>query len=190
VRPSRKASGISQPGAGSSDHPSRMIRKFPGIGGNMAINQSFVRRVLDANLGRCPRCMRRCFTVAMCGSAAMATGWLVVGRSAVTELSSVVASLLICLWLLHVAFSASRVAARVSDTVEDPSRRALVRTFAKALLGVALATALPARLARAAGAECPVYSGTYCSDRSPYCCFSPSQNLYYCRTDINHCDIP
>jgi hypothetical protein len=146
------------------------------------------------SLGRCPRCMRQCFIAAFVSWITAAAAWLFFGLSTITELIGVIALAPAWLWVSHIAVLASRTVAHtrraaLDNPVVDSSRRAFIPTFARVFLGITLATALPVRLARATGAECPATSGTYCDDKAPYCCYSPTQNLYYCRVDVNHCDL-
>ncbi len=154
---------------------------------------SAVKR-LALDLGRCPRCMRQCFIAATAGWAVTVSTWVFGGGSTITEFSGALALVLTSLWLLHITVFAARVVADPTQPASahvatDHARRAFICAFSRAFGGVALATALPARRARADGAECPATSGSYCPDLAPYCCYSPSRDLYYCRVDISHCDL-
>ncbi len=119
---------------------------------------SYVHR----QLGRCPTCMRQSFIAALISSLTAAAAWLWLGRPLMAALISVTATGLVLLWLAHVVAYARRAQAdgptqRDADhDLPDPSRRALAPGFAKLVVGVALATALPPALAHANCIQFPV----------------------------------
>ena len=121
-------------------------------------------RSLSANLGRCPKCMRRAFLVAL-GAWALSfvAAALGVGSWAVTAMA-IAALGLTALWVAHVIAFALRAKEEAAEkrTVEQPSggdardgapavlsRRKAVADFARVLVFAAAATAISARAALA-----------------------------------------
>ncbi len=109
---------------------------------------------LISNLGICGRCMRQSFAAALLASTSAAAAGVWVGPSAITALLASGALGLLLLWMAHIVAYAARAAAGLrpgdhAGKVADPSRRTFLPSFAKVLVGAALATALPARLAHA-----------------------------------------
>jgi hypothetical protein len=103
-------------------------------------------------LGRCPHCMRKSFVAAVVASAAslLAREWI---REALALIPlAVLAAAMIMLWAAHlVIFSLRQVVGGKSLEVHlepDSGRRSFLPTFAKALAGAAVLTALP-KFARA-----------------------------------------
>jgi hypothetical protein len=118
--------------------------------------------LLDAHIGRCPRCMRQAFlaasgfwVLAMLAEAAGAAAWAL-------DAALLVAGGLTVLWIGHVAafalrsaLAASRMKAKAGSAAEAAaaprlwSRRELAAEFARAAAFAAVATALSARAALA-----------------------------------------
>ena len=154
--------------------------------------QKRLPRLIDRHLGRCPHCMRNSFLAAFLALVTTAAEW--VGGSPMAAFLAPCAAALLLLWLSHLAAYSWRTSRLRRDAEPaggdtDLARRAFFPAFASIFAGAAIATALPLSSARALGGECPATSGRHCPDNAPYCCYSPSRRLYYCRIDINHCDL-
>jgi hypothetical protein len=109
---------------------------------------------VTARLGTCGKCMHRSFIAALLALGATTVAWVWLGLPAITVVFASIGLALSLLWIAHIVAYVSRPSARSRHTdhthgLSDPSRRALIPTFASVVIGVAIATALPARLARA-----------------------------------------
>jgi len=98
--------------------------------------------------------MRRAFLAELVVAMAAAAAWVASGREPIAILLTIAAAGLFLLWAAHVAMHAWRVAGTMavstsSATAPDLERRRSLRAFSVMLGGVALATALPMRHARA-----------------------------------------
>ena len=133
--------------------------------------------VLDANLGRCPKCMRQSLLAAACAWTIVFVLQLLRGEHTVAVAATVVAFALSTLWVSHlVAYAARSVAVpdrrdRVTSHGPLMSRRETIPAFARALGAMALATAWPATRAFA-DAKCDCSKCT----SEQYCC--PTANGY------------
>ncbi len=110
-----------------------------------------LRQAADRYLGRCPRCMRTAFAVALAAWAVAAAIRLVIGDGAFAMAGAGVALALTALWVAHLLTFAARVVADPRgtggvDTGVVLSRRQAGRLFVRALGGAAVATALPAAM--------------------------------------------
>lgn len=106
---------------------------------------------IDANLGRCPRCIRTSLLFAAAVWVAFfVTYSLASGVQLLLFILGFLGTILTALWVTHLVVYAARSSTHVvergrlgKDPGIDESRRALLPTFAKAFAGIALATALP-----------------------------------------------
>jgi hypothetical protein len=119
---------------------------------------SFMRESVSvwvtARLSTCGKCMHRSFISALLAVGATTAAWVWLGLAAITVVFAAIGFALSLLWIVHIIAYVSRASARSrrtdhTDGLSDPSRRALLPTFARVVIGVAIATALPARFARA-----------------------------------------
>jgi hypothetical protein len=155
-------------------------------------------------LGRCPRCMRRSFLVALGLSlAAAALYWISGGNGVVAAAAAFACSAGLALWLAHLAAFAWRATLgerkREKHQAVAGDRRTAVQTFGRAFVSIALATSLgPARSLLLANPEkeremllalaCwdgKCYEGTFCCQwgDDAWCC----QNGTTCAPSIRGC---
>ena len=148
-----------------------------------------ISAALNANLGRCPRCMRQSFVFMLgtCGLALVLT--LVTISPLVLTLSKVIASGATGLWISHLAafaFRATRSATTARgeligrddvSTRSLPPRRQFVVSFAKSFLFAASVAALPigAALAQSKLQQCL----TCCATRLNECGNTGKCNTLY-----------
>ena len=109
------------------------------------------RRLVDANLGRCPKCMRISFLASLAAWALLVAVNLIDDQSAFTAVATISALAFTVLWIAHLVAYATRAAMgsdKPNDRSVEPtavlSRRQIIPIFARALGAVALSTALPA----------------------------------------------
>ena len=151
-----------------------------------------VYAVLDAKLGRCPKCMRQSFVF-------MLAAWGLAFALALTASSPAlrVASMMMAvgsagLWLSHLTAFALRMAGnataskdgarerKVAPDLAPRPRRRFVLGFAKSFVLVAAATALPIRAVFAqAACNCPA--------SAPKCCYAYDGRSYVCAPSNANC---
>jgi len=163
-----------------------LLRIVPG---GKRDERSGMRRFISwffANLGACPRCMRLSFVAAFLASTCAVGAFWSSGRSVWTLTFALAGLLFSMLWTAHIVTYAARVSGRRRGDrrvlIADPARRAFLPVFARALGVVALATALPPRLALA---EVKCASDEWCcrhdfhQDGNPCvkCCKKPTTQL-------------
>jgi hypothetical protein len=106
---------------------------------------------IDAHLGRCPRCIRASLVAAAAAWTALGfTYYLASDLRLSLWILGFLGTVLTALWVTHVVVYAARSSARMLEhgrSSENPgidrSRRAVLPTFAKAFVGIAVATAFP-----------------------------------------------
>lgn len=131
---------------------------------------------LDANLGRCPKCMRQSFLAAFIAWTLAIAVWVIIGNDAITDTTLIIAICLTALWTAHLIAYAVRSAAnseRLQGTgFEMKSRREIIPTFARALGAMALATVFPREGAFAQNCcDCSKCgSGQVCCKTANGCC--------------------
>ncbi len=116
----------------------------------------------SAGLGRCPRCMRQSFIVALIAVSLALIITEAVRAPAFILLAWIIAGGLAILWLAHMSASALRGAnfalTRESSQAEDnlrwAARRKFIVTFARVFLITATISAIPGYSARAQGCLC------------------------------------
>lgn len=146
---------------------------------------------LNASLGQCPRCMRQSFLFALGAWGAAIILNVAQAGFGLASLSLMIASGLTVLWLCHVTAFALRSARHAHgamrnskdittshDSSVEPRRRFMV-TFAKSVVFVISATALPFSTAYAQ--TCP------CEDPTPKCCWSYDAQYYVCAPEDAVC---
>jgi hypothetical protein len=155
-----------------------------------------------SRIGTCGKCMRQAFQAAflalcLCAPAWVA-GWMFNSSGPIWAAGSATA-FLTALWMLHVIVFGIRIArksvARIgpagapasAGVGAEPTKRAFLTVFAKAVAAVAAATVLPSRLALAYGncndpGSFPCNT-TFCVPNGAQNACCPASNRY-----LNHCD--
>jgi len=91
-------------------------------------------------------------------------------------------------WSQASAADPERAAPGVKPGVETRTQKASVPAWLRDRDARLASSALRADPdAPSTGAECPVNSKVYCGDDLPYCCYDPTNKVYYCALDIQHC---
>jgi hypothetical protein len=146
----------------------------PGLQGRTSMSGHNIRKTtafdvlkrFTTHIGTCGKCMRQAFLAAavawcLCPAALIASSLF--SSSVPIMVALAFAGLLTALWLLHVVVFGMRIAlyttrktepaggVEVNEGKTRPSRRAFLPIMAKAIAGIALASALPSRVSYAYG---------------------------------------
>lgn len=108
---------------------------------------------LSSKLGECSYCMRKAFQSAIGTFASVAVAIYLTAPTLIVLSLASLAVLLTLLWIAHLIAFASRRANSHRLPSGSVTRRSVVTTFARAFVGVALATSVPSR---AVAANCSV----------------------------------
>ena len=159
-------------------------------------------RWLDRKIGRCPKCMKTAFRLAV-ASWVLAIVAALVDAPALLPAALVLALLLSLNWLIHIVCYAARMTYAKYRTEQNlrrlvapsadapwPSRRRVLISFSKGLAFAAMATAVSYRFAMAQSCSCGD-SDCECPPDFPQCVFNPArQESLCCGFDAIGCGSP
>lgn len=151
----------------------RFARELHGTMSKLPARKAW--RTAIQNLGRCPKCMRQSFLVALAAWAAAIIARVMDGSGALSIGIALGAGALSLLWVAHLLAYAARSVAPLpagdSSGAETLSRRDIIPKFARAVGVMALVTATPASVWAQSCCDCSkCASGQNCCNTAHGCC--------------------